>query len=203
MENGWLNQGAVQALHKHGLLHAPYQLLYGNATQNQQKMCVSGTVLPRAWCAAMPRQESAYPCCTVMPMGPKYSPIHGTIMACQISGTGGCRSSDSEFAPADLAQYCTCAHSFPQLSLLTSCRARRSPWAQGLGKGIGQSLACSYGSLPVPANSTFWGFNGRVSLMSALACRHKADSCALPWSDMWAHCASNTGPGMSWICGRL
>ena len=151
----------------------------GTPCKTCENLCVSCTALPWAWCAATPRQESTYPCCTVMPMGPKCRPIHGICMACQISGTGGCRSSDSEFAPADLARYCTCTHSFPQLSLLTSCRARRSPWAQGLGKGIGQSLACSYGSLPVlpiPFQVFLWG----VSLMPALTCRHTADSCALP-----------------------
>ena len=158
----------------------PHQILYGDAMQSHQTLCVSCTVLPWAWCAAMQRQGSTYPCYTVLPMGPKGCPIHGIIMACQISGTGRCRSSDSEFAPADLAQYCTCTHSFPKLSLLTSCRARRSPWAQGFGKGIGQSLACYYGSLPAPANSTFWCFYGAVSLMPALTCRHTADSCALP-----------------------
>lgn len=36
-------------------------------------------------------------------------------------------------------------HLQPRIPLMTRCRPRRSPWAQGLGKGIGQSLAQNYG----------------------------------------------------------
>jgi hypothetical protein len=138
------------------------QHFIGHALQNQPKLCVSCMGLPWAWCAATPRHATTYPGDTVVPMGLDGSRIHGTRMACEISGTGRCRSSDSDSAPAELAQYCTATHSFPELSVLTRCAARRSPWAQGLGKGIGQGWVSLYASMPVPAEGTFQLVNGAV-----------------------------------------
>ena len=91
--------------------------------------------------------------------GSNADPSHGD--ACHSCGTGGCGSNGWIFAFADLAQYCTVSHSFPELSLLTGCAARRSPWAQGLGKGIGQGLGLFLGSIRKPLCGVSTGLSSR------------------------------------------